>query len=268
MSGAPFERVRLAEEAGDLAAVGERAPCRRRAARGWRRRTRRSPASSSAHTSTSIAAPARRGRAPARASAAWCRARRGGTRARWWCSATSTAPRSVSWWLSGWPVRCAPTTASRAVAIDAVPGRLARGRPRRSNAAREREQRAIGACRARRSDTPNGTPDARVPLGTATAARPSGFTNAVSAPELEARADRIGEHSVDGGHPGDGRERRSASIVDHQRASASARSSPQRASRRRTTSLPRCSRRAAHDRRAPRDRSRRDAAATNSPNAA
>ena len=72
-----------------------------------------SPASSSAQTSTSIAAPP-----PERA-----RSRPGfggvvSSAYRRYSGAVvvvvhRTAPRSVSWWLSGWPVRCAPTTARR-----------------------------------------------------------------------------------------------------------------------------------------------------------
>ncbi len=155
------------------------------------------PAASIAHTSTSMAAPS----PGTRTSPGF-----GGVVASVWrrysaavvVLADSSAPRSVSWWLSGWPLRCAPTTANRSgrVASCASDGVGAAGRPPAgtgapapSNAGVDMRANVGASASSARSlapgptrVTPKGRPVARRPAGTASAASPSGLTNAVSCP--------------------------------------------------------------------------------------
>ncbi len=117
--------------------------------------------------------------------------------------AASTAPRSVSWCSSGCPTRCAPTTAKRngrVASCDSVGAGSLSASAWKSCAgvcgpdARTSVEASAAVSPAASSssppsappgatnDTPNGSPLARCPAGAASAASPSGFTNAVSRP--------------------------------------------------------------------------------------
>ena len=148
----------------------------------------------------------------------------GGRRRR--CARTSRAPRSVSWWLSGWPSRWAPHTASgdRRRAAPAGAGGAMAGE------VGGRAPRPAGRTRPGRARvTPNGRPSARVPDGHRGRAPVEQVAAVGEAAERGVDADRVGGHLGEVGWCG-AVGRTTASTVGP-RSSAASRRSPARRSR-------------------------------------